>query len=119
MSNTTTSEPITLDASGKSLGRLASLSAYYLQGKHKVTYASHKDEEVSVMVKNLSLVHIAVPKLTGKHYYTHTNYPGNLRIKTLKEKWSKNPQKLFVAMVGGMLPKNKLRKKRLSRLSFM
>ncbi|MFA4873125.1 MAG: 50S ribosomal protein L13 [Patescibacteria group bacterium] len=109
---------ITLDASGESLGRLASLAAQYLQGKHLVSYSPNKDEGVSVTVKNLSSVHMAVPKLTGKRYYTHTNYPGNMRIATLKEKWTKNPQKLFVKMVGGMLPKNKLRKERLKRLLF-
>ncbi len=110
---------ITLDASGKSLGRLASLTAQYLQGKHLVSYSPNKDEGVSVTVKNLSSVHMAAPKLTGKRYYTHTNYPGNMRIATLKEKWAKNPQKLFVKMVGGMLPKNKLRKERLKRLLFV
>jgi len=109
---------ITFDASGKSLGRLASMTAQYLQGKHLVTYSPNKDEGVSVTVKNLSLVRIAASKFTGKRYYTHTNYPGNMRIATLKEKWAKDPQKLFVKMVGGMLPKNKLRKMRLKRLLF-
>ena len=109
---------IALDASGRALGRLASEAARYLQGKHHPTWSPNLDHGALVTVKNLHQARFTGGKLKQKLYYRHTNYPGNMRIMTLKESWQKNPQVVLRNMVAKMLPKNKLRKAMLKRLKF-
>lgn len=112
-------ESITLDATGKSLGRLATEAVRYLQGKHQQTWRPNIDAGTHVIIAHLIQVRFTGNKMTGKKYYRHTNYPGNMKVATLKEKWCKKPQAVFHAVVAGMLPKNKLRKEMLKRLSYL
>jgi len=109
---------IILDASGMSLGRVASEAARYLQGKHKPTWAPNLDQGAYVAVKNLLQARFTGNKLKRKLYYRHTNYVGNMKVATLSTLWRKNPQSIFANMVSKMLPKNKLRKEMLKRLRF-
>lgn len=111
-----TSNTITLEATGYSLGRLASLVAYYLQDKHKPSYAPNKAGETVVKVTNIGGINFKANKLKTKTYYWHTGYIGHLKEATLEELWRKNPEKVFRMAVRGMLPKNKLRDRRLLRL---
>ena len=109
-------EEIEIDAKNKSLGRVASLIAHYLQGKHKPEYAPYIDFPIYVKIKNWQDIVFSGDKLDKKIIYKHTGYLGHLRKFTLKELWNRNPLKVIQKAVGGMLPKNKLRKKRLKRI---
>ncbi len=106
----------TIDASGQILGRLASRIAVLLQGKHKPTWAPHKDEGDTVVIENVSKIQVTGNKLSKKIYYWHTGYPGHLRSETLEKRMAKNPGKVLHDAVYNMLPKNKLRKGMLKRL---
>lgn len=107
---------ITLNATGYSLGRLATQVAYYLQDKHKPSYAPNKAGETVVQITNLRSLNFKANKLRTKIYHWHTGYIGHLKEATLKELWEKDPEKVFRMAVKGMLPKNKLRDRRLFRL---
>ncbi|OGL79530.1 50S ribosomal protein L13 [Candidatus Uhrbacteria bacterium RIFCSPHIGHO2_12_FULL_54_23] len=117
MKNGLPRETITLDASGKSLGRLATETARFLQGKHAVTWSPNIDAGARVVIQHLRKAKFTGSKMTGKIYYRHTNYPGNMKTATLKEKWEKRPGNVFHDVVSRMLPKNKLRKEMLKRLT--
>ncbi|MGE4554537.1 MAG: 50S ribosomal protein L13 [Candidatus Paceibacterota bacterium] len=107
---------ITLDATNKSLGVLASKIAFYLQGKHLSTYQPHLLSNTKVVVENLLRVKLPKKKLENKIYYRHTGYIGHLKEIKLKDLWEKNPERVLKMVVRGMLPKNKLRDKRLKNL---
>jgi large subunit ribosomal protein L13 len=107
---------ITLDATNQSLGRLASKVAVLLQDKDKPTYEPNKEGTNIVIVNNLSKIHFKGTKTKAKIYYHHTGYLGHLKEFSLKELWEKDPKKVFINAVRGMLPKNKLRDRRLKRL---
>lgn len=107
---------IILDATGQSLGRLASRVAILLQDKDKPTYQPNKSGSNIIIVNNLSKLNFKGTKLRSKIYYHHTGYLGHLKSLYLKELWEKNPKQVFVKAVRGMLPKNKLRDRRLKRL---
>lgn len=108
----------TIDASGKSLGRLASEIAIILMGKHKPSFVPYKDLGDIVIVKNVEKIKFTGKKLEQKKYYHHTGYPGSLKIKKLKELFEKNPKDVLIKAVSRMLPKNKLRKNMIKRLKF-
>lgn len=110
------SKTIIIDAKNMSLGRLASSIAYYLQDKHKPTYAPNKTGETMVIVKNLKEINFKGNKLETKIYFKHTGYLGHLKEIKLKDLWQKNPERVLRMAVRGMLPKNKLRDRRLKRL---
>ncbi|MGC8881016.1 MAG: 50S ribosomal protein L13 [Minisyncoccia bacterium] len=110
------SKTIIIDAKNQSLGRIASAIAYYLQDKHKPSYAPNKTGETVVIVKNLKEIFFKGSKLETKKYFKHTGYLGHLKEETLKALWQKNPEKVLRMAVRGMLPKNKLRDRRLKRL---
>jgi len=109
-------EEIEIDAENKPLGRLATIISYYLQGKHKPEYAPYIDFPVYVKIKNWDKIIFTGDKFDKKIIYKHTGYIGHLRRYTLKELWQRNPLKVIQKAVAGMLPKNKLRKKRLKRI---
>ncbi len=109
-------EEIEIDAKNKPLGRLATLIAYYLQGKHKPNYAPYIDFPVYVKIKNWNNIVFTGKKFDTKYIYKHTGYLGHLRKYSLKELWKKDPLKVIQKAVSGMLPKNKLRKRRLKRI---
>jgi len=108
---------VTIDAEGQSLGRMASRIAMLLQDKHKPEYAPNKVGETVVVIENLSKIKpFKETKLRTKIYYKHTGYIGHLRETKLADMWEKDPEKVLRMAVRGMLPKNKLRDKRLKRL---
>ncbi len=108
--------PIRIDATNKTLGRLASEIAKILQGKHRPDYDPRKTGDEVVEVYNVSKMKIDPKKLEKKFYIWHTGYPGGLRKKSLKELFEKKPEEVLKRAVWGMLPKNKLRKRRIKRL---
>lgn len=110
-------EIIELDANNQPLGRLATIIAYYLQGKHRVDYRPYVDFPIFIKLKNWDKIVFSGNKLDKKIIYKHTGYIGHLRKYSLKELWRKNPLLVIRKAVAGMLPKNKLRKKRLLRIS--
>ncbi len=97
-----------LDASGQTLGRMATHIAALLQGKHKPTYSPHLDMGDFVIVVNASKVRITGRKLQGKVYYRHTGYMGGLKETTLSDMLQKHPERVIQLAVRGMLPRNKL-----------
>lgn len=107
-----------IDATGKSLGRIASEIAIILQGKHKPDFNPAKDTGDFVIVKNVEKIKFSGKKLKKKKYYFHSGYLGGLKEFTLEEMFKKDPKKVLKLAVSGMLPKNKLRKRRLKRLKF-
>jgi large subunit ribosomal protein L13 len=109
-------EIIRINAENMPLGRLATLIAHYLQGKHKVNYAPYIDFPVFVEIENWSKIVFTGDKFDKKIIYKHTGYIGHLKEYKLKELWQKNPLKVIQKAVAGMLPKNKLRQKRIKRI---
>ncbi len=111
-----TREWFLVDATGKTLGRLATEIAKILMGKHKPTYTPHVDGGDFVVVVNAEKIFVTGKKLEKKIYYKHTLYPGGLKKTTLKEMLEKKPEEVIKLAVRGMLPKNKLRDRRMKRL---
>ncbi|KAJ1989256.1 54S ribosomal protein L23, mitochondrial [Coemansia spiralis] len=105
-----------VDARGQVLGRLGSQIAQTLMGKHKPTYDPSADCGDYVVVVNAK--HIAVTGRKGeqKNYWSHSRYPGGLKLISMEKLQEKNPEKIIEKAVSGMLPKNRLRKVRLGRL---
>lgn len=105
-----------VDASGKTLGKLAVEIARKLAGKDKAYYCEQWDCGDYIVVTNVEKIHTTGNKLTDKKYYKHTWWKGHLREITLGKLIEKDPKKVIELAVKGMLPKNKLRKPRLKRL---
>ncbi len=105
-----------IDAKDRSLGRLASEIALLLQGKHKPDYAPHKDIGDRVVIRNLDKIKFSGRKIDKKNFYYHTTFPKGLKTTPLRKFLEKNPFKVLELAVLGMLPKNKLRKRMISRL---
>lgn len=107
----------TIDAAGKTFGRLASRAAILLQGKHSPSFTRHRDGGDYVEIKNFSLIKFTGNKMTQKLYYRPTRQPGKLRFDSLAVRWQKNPAQVLRIAVLGMLPKNSLRSAMIKRLS--
>ena len=105
-----------VDAEGRVLGRLASRVASILMGKEKPTYADFLDCGDFVIVVNAEKVRLTGKKLSDKLYYRHSGYPGGLKQMTAAEVLEKHPERLIRSAVKGMLPRNKLGRKMLSKL---
>lgn len=97
-----------VDASGKTLGRLASELARRLRGKHKPVYTPHADTGDYLVVINAEKVAVTGRKLDDKMYHRFTGYVGNLKSMPLKELLAKHPERVIEIAVKGMLPKNPL-----------
>lgn len=97
-----------IDASGKTLGRLASEIAKLLIGKHKPTYSPHLDTGDYVVVTNAAKVRVTGRKLKEKIYYHHSGYPGGLKSITFEEMLHIHPTRIIEHAVKGMLPHNRL-----------
>ncbi len=104
------------DAKGKTLGRLASRIAPLLIGKNKVKYAPHLDMGDHVVVVNAEKIAVTGRKEKNKIYYRHSRYPGHLKEETLGELRERAPEKIIERAVKRMVPSNRLRDARLSRL---
>jgi len=111
-----TREWFVVDATGQTLGRLATLIATKLTGKDKPMYTSHIDCGDFVVVINSDKLVVTGNKLADKKYYHHTGYPGGIKEITLEAQMAKDSTKVIENAVSGMLPKNKLRDERLKRL---
>lgn len=107
-----------IDAKGKVLGRLATEVARLLQGKNKPDYLPNKDNSDVVEVSNINQLKFGTKKLEQKTYYHHTGYLGNLKAVSLEKVFSQRPKEVLRKAVWNMLPKNKLRAKRIKRVIF-
>lgn len=105
-----------VDATDKNLGRLSVSIAKQLSGKTTASYTPHVDAGDYVVVINAKNIATTGRKTEEKIYYRHSGYPGGIRSRTLDEQLDKNPEKVILNAVRGMLPKNKLSKGMLSRL---
>ncbi len=105
---TVNKEWVMVDAEGAILGRLASLIAGMLRGKHKTNFTPHVDCGDNVIVINAEKVALTGQKWSDKEYVRYTGYPGGQRFTTAEELLKKNPIGLVENAVRGMLPKNRL-----------
>jgi len=97
-----------IDAQGKTLGRLATEIAVLLRGKRKPEFTPFLDCGDFVIVVNAERINVTGKKLEDKKYYSHSLYPGGLKVKTLKELLEKKPEEVIRRAVWGMVPKGKL-----------
>ena len=97
-----------VDASGKTLGRLATEIARRLRGKHKAEYTPHMDTGDYIVVINAKDVRVSGNKTTDKIYHHHTGYPGGIKSITFEKQIQKKPEKVIETAVKGMLPKGPL-----------
>lgn len=104
------------DLKNQVLGRVSSEIAKILIGKHKPYFTPHLDCGDYVIAVNARDISITGKKQLEKMYYRHSGYPGGFRQFTFKQMMDKDPRKVIELAVGGMLPKNKLRDRRLNRL---
>lgn len=108
---------ILIDAEGVVLGRLASIIATRLRGKHKVTFTPHMDMGDNVIVINAEKVQLTGKKRTDKIHYWHTGYPGGIKSRTAGQILEGNhPDRLVTKAVKRMLPDNKLSRKQMTHL---
>ena len=105
-----------LDVTDKVLGRVATKIADRIRGKDKPTFTPHTDGGDYVIVVNAEKIKVTGSKFSDKKYYTHSLYPGGLKIQTFRELHEKNPEKIIEEAVKGMLPKNKLGKSMIKKL---
>ena len=111
-------EKYTIDAKGKILGRLAAEIAVLLMGKNEPVFEYHEDKGGIVVVKNADKIKLTGKKMRQKKYYHHTGYLGGLKEVPVQKIFERNPKEIIKKAVYGMLPKNKLRVKRIKRLKF-
>jgi large subunit ribosomal protein L13 len=97
-----------VDATDKTLGRLAAELASRLRGKHKPEFTPHVDTGDHIIVINAEKVRVTGNKLQDKMYYHHTGYVGNLKSINLAKQLQKHPERVIQTAVKGMLPKNPL-----------
>jgi large subunit ribosomal protein L13 len=107
---------LVVDASGQTLGRLATRIADALRGKNKPTYTPHIDTGDFVIVVNAEKVAVTGNKRVAKRYYRHSGYPGGLRSRTLEQMLQRRPEEVIRLAVKGMLPRNRLARKQLTKL---
>jgi len=105
-----------VDAEGKTLGRLATQIADTLRGKNKAQYTPHVDTGDFVVVVNAEKIAVTGNKLDQKRYYRHSGYPGGLKSRTLREQLDRRPTEVLRVAVKGMLPKNRLARRQLTKL---
>ena len=105
-----------VDATGYTLGRLASEVAKILRGKNKPIFTPHMDCGDYVIIVNAEKVKVTGKKLDQKIYYHHSQYEGGLKETTLREMMAKNPDKVVKLAVKGMLPKGPLGKSMMKKL---
>ncbi len=97
-----------VDASGKTLGRLATQLAFRLRGKHKPQYTPHVDTGDHIIVLNADKIAVTGNKLEDKTYFWHTGAIGGIKSRTLDKMLAQHPERVIEIAVKGMLPKNPL-----------
>lgn len=105
-----------IDANGKNVGRIATEIADLLRGKRKATYTPNTDSGDFVVVINAEKVNFTGRKWENKKYYRHSGYVGELKVRTAKEQLERKPEAILMSAVKGMLPKNTLGRKQLTKL---
>ena len=105
-----------VDATDKTLGRLASEVAKVLRGKNKAIFTPHIDTGDFVIVINAEKIKVTGKKLDQKIYYHHSDYVGGMKETTLKEKLAKKPEEVIELAVKGMLPKGPLGRQMYTKL---
>jgi large subunit ribosomal protein L13 len=107
---------LVVDANGKTLGRLATQIADALRGKRKPQYTPHIDTGDFVVVVNAEKIVVTGKKRTDKRYYRHSGYPGGLRSRSFEEMQARRPEEIIRLAVKGMMPRNRLARKQLTKL---
>ncbi len=105
-----------VDLKGKVLGRSTTVIASYLQGKHKVQYSPHLDNGDNVVAINAKHIVLTGNKLQSKTYDRYSGYPGGRKVTRAADLLKTKPENMVKHAVSGMLPKNKLRDRRMTRL---
>jgi large subunit ribosomal protein L13 len=105
-----------VDATGQTLGRLATQIADALRGKRKPEYTPHVDTGDFVIVVNAEKIAVTGNKRAEKRYYRHSGYPGGLKSRTLEEMLERRPEEVIRRAVKGMLPRNRLARKQITKL---
>jgi large subunit ribosomal protein L13 len=105
-----------IDATDKTLGRIATQVANLLMGKHKSIYAPYIDAGDYVVVLNAAKMKVTGKKMEQKVYYRHSGYPGGLKSQKLEELFSKDPARVIEFAVKGMLPHNRLGRDMIKKL---
>ncbi|HQY91651.1 MAG: 50S ribosomal protein L13 [Caldilinea sp.] len=105
-----------VDATGKTLGRLASEISQVLRGKHKPTYSPNIDTGDFVVVINCERIVVTGDKLDNVRYYRHSRYPGGLKSRTMREMMATFPDRIIYEAVRGMMPKTKLGRAQMKKL---
>ena len=107
---------LVVDASGKTLGRLATQIADALRGKRKPEFTPHCDVGDFVIVVNAEKVAVTGRKREVKRYYRHSGYPGGLRSRTFEQMQERRPEEIIRLAVKGMLPRTRLGRQQLRKL---
>ena len=107
---------VLVDAKGQTLGRLATQIADVLRGKRKPTYTPHCDVGDFVVVINAEQVSVTGNKRAEKLYHRHSGFPGGLKSRTLEEMLDRRPEEVLRKAVKGMLPRNRLARKQITKL---
>jgi len=109
-------ETYTIDATGKTVGKLAVKIANLLRGKDKPEFVPYDDKGDFVVVKNVDKMKLTGKKFSQKMYYRHSGYIGHLKKVPLKRVFDKKPGEVLIKAVWGMLPTNKLRTRIIKKL---
>ena len=107
---------LVVDATGKTLGRLATQIAEALRGKTKPEFTPHCDVGDFVIVVNAEKVEVTGKKRQDKRYYRHSGYPGGLRSRTFEEMQARRPEEIIRLAVKGMIPRSRLGRQQLRKL---
>ena len=105
-----------VDATDKTLGRMATEIANRLRGKHKPEFTPHVDTGDYIVVVNAEKVKVTGNKSSDKMYYHHTGFPGGIKSVSFEKMMDKAPERAIEAAVKGMMPKNKLSRSMLAKL---
>jgi large subunit ribosomal protein L13 len=105
-----------IDARGQILGRMATEIAKVLRGKHKPIFTPNYDAGDFVIVVNAREIKLTGAKLEQKIYYRHTEYPGGIRERSAAQMLQEKPEELVMLAVKGMLPKNRLSRRLVTKL---
>lgn len=110
-------QDIVIDASGQSLGRVASVAAFKLRGKHLVNFQPNRVPNVRVNIVNIKQLKFTGTKLKTKRYHRFSGYPGGIKTLSLAQAFNRNPERVVRRAVEHMLPKNRLQARLMRHLS--
>jgi len=111
-----TREWLVIDAEGLVLGRVATVAASLLRGKHRTFFAPHVDTGDNVIIINADKIVVTANKLAQNFHHHHSGYPGGLRSTSWQTLMDTDPEKLVADAVRGMVPKNRLGRAQMDKL---